>query len=395
MALHEALSGMQLHAYLGLPMTNGGPSYTCEQLLSRMNSEDLQISLYTPADRRREIKTGLSVHSTLPPIFRRLPYRPMASRLLRLTEKRFIRRVETSESPPAVYLWGNVSIDLSSSVKRSASYVIREKYNCDISYAEGVLRDAYRALGAEDAFPSSTYHDAIKKAELESLHAADLIFCPSPMVAHSLTGYGLDDRLAATSYGIDPDRLKGDGKALPPSDGPTFLFVGSICVRKGAHILLEAWKKANVAGRLVLVGNIEPFIIDRYQDILNLPSVERHSFTSNVGDFYRSADWFVFPSLEEGSPLVTYEAAYCGVPAIVSKMGAGEIIRDRMEGIIIDSHAVDVWAEALVSAAEGAYKHDVMGHKAHLRACQFTWDKVAAQRADIICARLGTRTRTL
>ncbi len=217
----------------------------------------------------------------------------------------------------------------------SGSFVVREKYNCAKRYSRDILRDAYRGLGADDLYPAELYSDTLIEEEMRSLHRADMIFCPSPMVAHSLQDCGVDEgRLAMTSYGFDPSRLDGDSKALPPADGPTFLFTGYICVRKGAHILLEAWRSANIRGRLVLLGQLEPFIAERYADILARDDVEHHAFSPDVGSYYRSADCFIFPSLEEGSPLVTYEAAYCGLPSLVTAMGAGPIVRDGIEGTV-------------------------------------------------------------
>ena len=46
------------------------------------------------------------------------------------------------------------------------------------------------------------------------------------------------------------------------------------------------------------------------------------------------ADVFVFPSLFEGSAVVTYEAIACGLPSIVTPE-AGSVVRDGVEGFLV------------------------------------------------------------
>ena len=47
-----------------------------------------------------------------------------------------------------------------------------------------------------------------------------------------------------------------------------------------------------------------------------------------------AADVFVFPSLFEGSAVVTYEALACGLPSVVTP-SAGSVVRDGAEGFLV------------------------------------------------------------
>ena len=47
-----------------------------------------------------------------------------------------------------------------------------------------------------------------------------------------------------------------------------------------------------------------------------------------------AADVFVFPSLFEGSAVVTYEALACGLPSVVTP-DAGSVVRDGVEGFVV------------------------------------------------------------
>ena len=58
------------------------------------------------------------------------------------------------------------------------------------------------------------------------------------------------------------------------------------------------------------------------------------------------ADVFVFPSLFEGSAVVTYEALACGLPSVVTA-AAGSVVRDGMEGFIVESRDVNTLAHRM------------------------------------------------
>ena len=59
-----------------------------------------------------------------------------------------------------------------------------------------------------------------------------------------------------------------------------------------------------------------------------------------------AADVFVFPSLFEGSAVVTYEALATGLPSVVSP-SAGSIVRDGIEGFVVPPSQVDLLARRM------------------------------------------------
>src|SRR5206468_4351850 len=88
---------------------------------------------------------------------------------------------------------------------------------------------------------------------------------------------------------------------------------------------------------------------------------------------YAAADVFIFPTHEEGGPQVIYEAAACGLASIVSPMGAGRIVRDQQECLIIDPLEVAYVAAAIRNLAEDRELRRQFGRNAARRANQFTW----------------------
>src|SRR5207244_5557082 len=135
----------------------------------------------------------------------------------------------------------------------------------------------------------------------EELELSDFVFSPSPLVAQSLEENGVPAaKVLPTSYGWDPGRLRGAPPTLPAADGLTVLFVGTLCVRKGAHLLLDAWARSGVKGRLVFAGEPDQDITTRCADLLVRPDVVRLGYVNPIEGVFRSADVFAFPTLEEG-----------------------------------------------------------------------------------------------
>jgi glycosyltransferase involved in cell wall biosynthesis len=191
------------------------------------------------------------------------------------------------------------------------------------------------------------------------------------------------------TYGWDPARLSGNHKLLAWSKGITAIFVGAICVRKGTHLLLKYWARSGVKGRLVLAGEMEPIIKEKCAGLLARNDVTVLDYFRDIGSLYRSADIFVFPSLEEGSPLVIYEACGSGLPIITTEMGAGQIVRHGREGFVLDPYDASGWIAALRKLAEDAGFRRKMSSAAAQRGQHFMWDTVARRRQQQVVECIG------
>jgi glycosyltransferase involved in cell wall biosynthesis len=292
-------------------------------------------------------------------------------------EKRFMRDINDFD---AVYLFPPTSLETFRKVKQQGKKSFVERINCSTKNAKFILDDAYGRLGIA---PQHGITDAMIQQEDEEMSLADFVFCPSPEVKKSFLEIGVpEDKLISTSYGWSPQRFPNISPKKQPSDTVTVLFIGTICVRKGAHLLLQAWEKADIKGRLVLCGSMEPAIAESCSDILGRSDVIHIDYTLNVEEVYGEADIFAFPSLEEGSPLVTYEAMAHGLPVLTSPMGAGGIVRDGTDGIVADPYDSEALVEGLRKLALSPELRAQMGSNARHQAEEFTWEKVARRRKD-------------
>ena len=350
--------------------------------LNRSMLQDLDVSIVAPsceADLRSE-KFIEAVPKFLQSVCYKFPPVPKF-----IAEKRFISLLSGFD---AAYLFPGCSQGLMATLAKSSKPVFVERINCHTGTAKRILDEAYDRLGLP---PQHGITAEFAEQETEQLSMVDFVFCPSLEVVKSFEEEGLPSRkLIRSSYGWSPNRFPNlpVERSYDASKPCTFLFIGYLCVRKGTHLLLRAWEKARPNGTLVLCGNIEPAIEQTCGEILSRPDVFWHQHSPDVGRLYRQADVFVLPSLEEGSPLVTYEAMAHGLPVLVSPMGSGGIARDEIDGMVISPYDDEKWIEVLRKLSTDVSLRRHFGESARKRAEQFTWKKVGRRRAAEIIKRV-------
>lgn len=317
------------------------------------------------------------VRQGLPGISHKVLYKLRQVRLMdRLSELRFLGSLRKGD---IAYFWPSAPLHLFQQVKDRGHMIAMETINTSGPNCQRILTDAYLRLGVHRESPISEKGLEVENAKLR---LADGVLTASPLMTQSYIESGVpEDRVFEGFYGWEPDRFRGTGRALPPADGLTVLFVGSPIVRKGVHLLLQAWDRAGIRGRLVLVGGQpEPIIAERFPQYFDRPDIQWVSWSQDIGDYFRSADVFAFPSLEEGSPLVIYEAMGCGLPAVVSPMGAGAIAWDREGSIILDPYDLEAWADTFRRLDSDPDHRRELGEQARRAALRYTWKEAGLKR---------------
>ncbi len=296
-----------------------------------------------------------------------------------LAERKFVK---SEKSASIVYLWAGLSLEVFEQFHKNGTKIIIERINCHNATARAIIQNAEHMWGVKT---DNVIRDDKIARENRKLALADAIFCPSPMVRQSMLDNGIPaEKLLSTSYGWEPERFTTISASRQENLKPVFLFVGKLCLRKGLPLLLEAWRRAGIDGELLLCGAIDQDFQSALAEQLKQKSVRHLSFTKDIGEVYRRADIFVFPTLEEGGPMVTYEAMAHGIPPLVTAMGAGAIVQSGVNGLILPDMDVDAWVVAMRDMAENRQKRLDLGKNAKLRAQDFTWKNVAEQRAKLL-----------
>jgi glycosyltransferase involved in cell wall biosynthesis len=364
---------ISVKAFFPLVITGKSVSYTCLSLCEHLENTDCAVQLWAP---RTDAAVRLdSCRDGVPRFAVRPTYRLWGAKgLQRLAEMRFGQALRAGD---IAYLWPGSSLSLYRRARDRGARVVTERINCHTAFARRELNDAYQRLGRT---ATHGFTDQIVEAEREELSLCDYVFSPSPAVTRSLQAEGVaPEKILPASFGWDPNRVQ---KAAPAdrAAGLNVLFVGWVCVRKGAHLLAQAWAEANILGRLTLAGTPEPALNDICGGTLTRPDVLCLGHTEQIGPIFGAADVFAFPSLEEGSPLVVYEAMGSGLPVLVSPMAAGDVVRDGIEGFVRDPYDKAGWIAALRMLADDADLRRQMGRAAAKRAAEYTWDQVARRR---------------
>ena len=214
---------------------------------------------------------------------------------------------------------------------------------------------------------------------VEEYELADYVQVPSEFVRKSFVDRGFPpEKLILAPFGVDCAKFKPAGRR----DG-TFrlVFVGRIGLRKGVHYLLDAWKRmALPEAELVLAGNVEPGFERILREYRGLPGLVVRGFVKGPMDLYAASDAFIFPSLEEGSALVTYEAMSAGL-AVVTTFNSGSLVRDGVDGFIVPIRDARAICESVVKLHEDRGLAAEMGASGRKRIAEYTWERYSRELA--------------
>ena len=362
------------------PNFNNGKelAYSCLAICEALGDHTLHVEAWFPASDRSIRKPFLrnAWHHLTMPIVYRLP--EPNRRLREAVQRAFLRALQPGD---IAYIWPGISLETYKCVKERGNIIVSQRTNCHMRLAKRVLDAEHERLGLPNSCGIS--EDDVQR-ESEKMAYVDFVYAMSPFVHQSLLESGVPEKkILPTTSGWESGRMKGANRLLEKEEGLTVLFVGLLTVRKGIHLLLQAWERAGIKGRLLLAGIILPDAAEILSGHLSRPDVLHIGFQEDIGPVYRSADVFVCASLEEGGPKVTYEAMGCGLPVIVSPMGAGPA-RDGIDGFVLDPHDIDGWAAALQRFAGDAELLKRMGSTAKERAQEFTWEKVGRRRREVL-----------
>jgi alpha-maltose-1-phosphate synthase len=251
------------------------------------------------------------------------------------------------------------------------------------------------AMVAPEFFPIYLGDGALDRAELEWLHRrrlrdialADLVLVPSHHIADALAAHGTSrHKIRVIPYAADCRRFhpQAENRHEPTC---TFLFAGGITQRKGIKYLLEAWARIRRPGwKLQLLGAL-PENRGPLMPLLDHVELLGRVAHAEMPARMAAADVFVFPSLFEGSAVVTYEALACGLPSVVTAE-AGSVIRDGIEGYVVRPRDVDALSRRMEQLGNTPQLRARMSAAARSRALEFDWpryhDAVAAEVMELV-----------
>jgi glycosyltransferase involved in cell wall biosynthesis len=335
------------------------------------------------------LPAGLAHVRQFPPILPAfIAFRPTLDRWAReRNEHNLLCAVRRAPKGTVVWLWPGASIDLQRELRSYGAIIFREMINTHSGTARRILDEEYGRVGLP---LTHTRTQDLERLENEELTLCDYIISPSESVDDSLREWDVqDDRIIRATFGWSPGDFTGHHKADLPGNGLKVIFIGQVGIRKGIHLALEAWDRAKIDGTFFVVGREDPEIGPILAPYRNRSDIRFLPYTRDLGSLYRAADVMFFPSLEEGAPLVCYQAGGCGLPILTSPMGRGRLIQHEVTGLVIEPHDVEANARALRRLAEDESLRANLSRNVREKALKFDWQTAAAQRADAFSRILG------
>lgn len=169
------------------------------------------------------------------------------------------------------------------------------------------------------------------KIENESIGYADKLLVPSLFLSDLNRIYYNKESYVIPYYS---KQIVNDSRtSFVDRDVRSYLFVGRISVVKGVDLIVEIFRGLSLSKfNCTLVGPLEDACL-----VEDLPSNVRYLGFKNGNELrsiYLSHDFFLFPTLNEGSALVVYEALGFGMPVITTEY-AGSILETGKCGKLI------------------------------------------------------------
>ncbi len=266
------------------------------------------------------------------------------------------------------HTWTDLAPEAIRKAKKFGSILILEGANSHILNASNILKYENKKYGVSDP-----YYKHKLKSVLETYKLYDYVICPSKFVYNSFLENGFsEDKLVLIPYGVDLEKFPA-GKIKKDSKFRA-IFVGSLQLRKGIQYMLQAWEELRLKNaELVVVGRVWPDtarIVDRYK---NNPTIKFTGFDSNTSSHLRASDIFVFPTVEEGSALVTYEAMASGLP-MVTTFNSGTVARDGKEGFIIPIRDLKILKDKIFYFYNNPKIVKKMGRNARKLVEKYSWE---------------------
>ncbi|MDH5230957.1 MAG: glycosyltransferase family 4 protein [Gammaproteobacteria bacterium] len=194
---------------------------------------------------------------------------------------------------------------------------------------------------------TETKHKQRTQHRREEWELANLVIANSKFTKCSYEKAGLDvSKVSVIPLGCSPTVAEHHIRTSSRNKAPLkILWAGSFSVRKGAHYLLDAWRKwghgeLTVLGRQLLPKNLLRNLSETIQFHATIPK-------DQLSEKYLAADVLIFPTLCDGFGMVVSEALAHGLPVITTtRAGAADLIQHKHNGYIIESGSSDAIASA-------------------------------------------------
>ena len=142
---------------------------------------------------------------------------------------------------------------------------------------------------------------------------------------------------------------------------------------------------------MLLAGAVDPSVQAEVDAACATGRVRRLGYVQTPFELMLDCDAFVFPSIEEGGPLVTLEAAGAGLPIITTPMGATRLVRDGETGLVVPASDPTALAAAIRRLAADPALRRSFGAAARRASADYVYPCAAKERIRYFSEALAKR----
>ena len=137
-----------------------------------------------------------------------------------------------------------------------------------------------------------------------------------------------------------------------PEDAFLLLSVGEVNGNKNHETAIRAIDNLNIYYIIAGKGERKEHLQEVIDHLHISDKVHLLGFRSDVGELYKTADAFVFPSFREGLSVALMEAMACGLPVVCSNIRGNTDLINEEGGELFDPHSVEACRKAIKTLLE-------------------------------------------
>lgn len=252
---------------------------------------------------------------------------------MRLLDNFFAKKIAKDES--GIIFTNPLFYKTVKSCKNAGKYIVVEAGNSEPEREYQRIKKEYDKYGIKHQYIYG--NPKYKTAVIKSLEMADTIVAISRLSLKTYIDGGYNEK----KFTLIP--LTGSNFLINKVEKPKkqFAFISTAfhSFIKGTHILLNAWKMAEIKDMpLIIIGSIcedMKEFIEKYGPFENVIYMGKQNNLPEIYSNYNAVG--ILMSLSEGAGRVTPEMMSYGFPMIVSSDATCDVVKDGVNGFIVDS----------------------------------------------------------
>jgi len=220
----------------------------------------------------------------------------------------------------------------------------------------------------------------------EEIELADIILCGSEFVKKTVLFFfpDFENKCKVLPYGTDLEGFSYPERKFDQRKNLKFAFVGRLSLRKGAHLMIDAWKNFmvdNPESELHFFGTP-----DKEVSVEQLPErVFWHGWIKKadlIGKL-KAMDVFVFPTTFEGSSIAVFQAMALKLP-VITTVNSGTVLEHGKSCEIVEAGDNIGLVNAMNKLVRDADYRKKLAENAYIISKNYSWDDYKMRLAKIL-----------